>query len=111
MTYEEAAAHYNPDTNPMWIACHADLGRRPAAFEFTIWNSQQNITFLREAKQVDPRTVEHDRFRLASRLGVTRDAMQAEYETWLRNVRLPALASARSKAAHEALGSGEVTTR
>jgi hypothetical protein len=48
VTYAAAAVHYDSDTNPRWVACHAALGRAPQGYEYIIWVQQQWRAFATE---------------------------------------------------------------
>lgn len=85
MTFEQAQreveAVFGPEVNPRWIACHAALGRRPAAWEFCIWNSQRWSEFAAHIGVTVGLTWEAAR-KCCLALGA--DVADREYNAWLR---------------------------
>lgn len=83
MTYGEAEALYEPETNVRWIACHAAMGHRPATWEFTSWNTRKWAEFLK-AYGIDNRRNDSPPIVFSMAKGISVDAAQQAYNEWLK---------------------------
>lgn len=83
ITYAEAEALNEPDTNPRWIACHAALGRQPKTWEFTSWNDKHWHLFL-TSDGVKPDRYASFPVAYSMAKGVSIEAAQEAYDTWLK---------------------------
>ncbi len=74
LTFDQAKAHYDGQTNPRWVACHAALGRRPKPWEFMCWNTSRWRDYLDSIGFLGA---------VADYLVGGREDRQATYDAWL----------------------------